>query len=128
MQPPTLSGTTPDTFAQKCILSPCESVYSQHAKEYTLRTRKSIHFHLLRVYTSAYEVYTLPDPESILSAPQSVGGLGQEGGAGRQGGAGIAFQGGVWHNDRQVENQPSGLKLWRMPYYTKVYMPFAGGI
>ena len=107
MQPPTLSDTTPDTFAKKCILSPCESVYSQHAKEYTLRTRKSIHFPGGEYTLPIRRVYS-PSAKSILFAPQSVGGLGQEGGAGRQGGADIAFPGGgVWHNDRIIENLPA---------------------
>ena len=96
-QPPTLLGATPDTFAQKCILSPCKSVYTSHQKEYTLHTRKSIHFGLWRVYSPGNEVYTLSYPESILSGPQSVGGGGQEGGARRQRGAGMAFPEGALH-------------------------------
>ena len=108
MQPPTLSDTTPDTFAQKCILSPCESVYSQHAKEYTLRTRKSIHFHLLRVYSSNQESILSRRKEYTLRTAKCRGfGPRGWGWAPRGGGHCVSGGAGVWHNDRIIENLPA---------------------
>ena len=105
-QPPTLSGATPDTFAQKCILSPCKSVYTSHQKEYTLHTRKSIHFGLWRVYSSNQESILSRRKEYTLRTAKCRG-FGPRGWGRAPRGADIACPGGVWHNDRIIENLPA---------------------